>query len=86
MQDGVIESMRSCNSTESNVQVQLAQKKYISIREHSFFQMDKADNFWTLLKSKSIEPPYRPAKPDWMTELQQGRTTLKQLEDVCFDV
>jgi len=85
MQDDVIESIMSCNSTDRDgTQILSSLKQYQSIRDHSFFQIDKDKSFWVLEKGKSIDPPCKPTQPNWMTELDQGDTTLKSLESIHF--
>jgi serine/threonine protein kinase len=57
-----------------------SQKLYYSLRKHQFFQDDDERHpFWTLLENDSLEPPYKPAKQSWMTQLQQNEGRLKRL-------
>ncbi|KAL7529154.1 hypothetical protein ACHAXR_002821 [Thalassiosira sp. AJA248-18] len=86
IQDGVIDSMVNCCFQERGGAQTLPQKQYQSIRDHPLFQIDKNKSLWTLLESNSMEPPHKPTKPDWMTELHQGGTTLKSLESIQFDL
>jgi 3-phosphoinositide dependent protein kinase-1 len=76
MEDGVIESYTACHSTETG------QKRYLSIRDHSFFHT----SIWNSLETKIVEPPHKPAQPKWMVELYRGDKTLESFESVHFDL
>ena len=76
MQDGVIESNTACHSTETG------QKRYISIRDHSFFHT----TIWNSLETKIMEPPYKPAQPKWMADIYRGDNTLESFESIRFDL
>ena len=76
MQDGVIESNHTCLTTETT------HKRYLSIRDHSFFH----PTIWDSLKNKIMEPPYKPAQPKWMAELYRGDNTLESFESIRFDL
>jgi 3-phosphoinositide dependent protein kinase-1 len=76
MQDGVIESDNACHSTETGL------KRYLSIRNHSFFHT----TIWKSLESKTMEPPYKPAQPKWMAELNYEGNTLQSFESIRFDL
>jgi serine/threonine protein kinase len=80
MQDGVIESNNTCHSTE------IGQKRYISIRNHSFFHTNEDTTIWMSLESKTKEPPYKPAQPKWMADLHSGDDTLESFESIRFDL
>lgn len=80
--DGVICSSAKCVSTERPTP-----KQYLSVREHAFFYAGSLQSsIWDLIESKeSIEPPYRPAEPAWMSDLNRG-DGLAALESIQFDL
>ncbi|KAL3823382.1 hypothetical protein ACHAXA_008877 [Cyclostephanos tholiformis] len=75
MQDRVVESNNTCR-------IETEQKRYNSIRSHSFFHQ----TIWNSLERNVIEPPYKPAQPKWMAELHHGDKILESFESIRFDL
>jgi len=85
MQDGVIESITTCNSTDGDEGKVLSPlTRYQSIRDHSFFQLDDGTSFFSSVESKKMQPPYSPAQPEWVAELRHG-DKLKSYESIQFE-
>jgi serine/threonine protein kinase len=88
MQDGVIESSIASSDVPANDESGTSShKKYQSIRDHSFFQVDNGMTIWDQIECPtSVEPPYEPTEPKWMIDLRQGDATLKSFESIQFDL
>ena len=84
-------SMKKSNSPEKvgKLITPVKLKRYQSIRDHSFFRIEEIEegtSFWNLVEGGLIEPPVKPERPEWMTALHRGDTTLKPFESIHFDL
>ena len=86
MSDDVLGSIRCFNSIKRSNSPMLEPKCYQSIRNYSFFQYNEKTTIWSMLESKGLKPPYKPSQPKWMTELHQGKISLKPLARISFDL
>jgi serine/threonine protein kinase len=82
----VIDAASRIGISDGVVSSQDSQNLYHSLRKHKFFNEDKLQQFWALLESNSLKPPYRPAEQSWMTQLHQNGRKMKRSDEMYFDL